>query len=94
LWCIEFIPGSGVVNLATYKYHHLMDDKPKHPEEISDSYTTEEETAWCEASDAYKNKVFESIVDKEGWKFNRLVHVKMSDTEAIHYLLRRIHGLR
>ena len=93
LWCIEFIPGSGVVNWATYKYHHLMNDKPKHPEDISDTYTVEDETAWCEAMDAYKNKVFASIVDAEGWKFNRLKHVKMSDEDALRLLIARIHGL-
>lgn len=97
LWCLEFIPGTGIVNWATYDYHkELKQIAPPYPEELEsyEKYTD----AIAELEDEYWGKhrevreaLQEKLPDREGWKFQKLVHKNMSDEEALMHLWRMIH---
>lgn len=96
LWCIEFIPGTEIVNWAVYNYHKDMDDAPPYPKALEDceSYTdeiAEIEEAYNEEHNAFREEILSQLPDRDGWKFERLVHRAISDLEAMLSLYRMIH---
>lgn len=96
LWCLEFIPGTDIIHWAAYSYYEDMKAGPEYPKELEEceSYTDEIamiEEEYSERHNAYRESILKQLPDRDGWKFQRLVHRPMSDAEALMSFYRMIH---
>lgn len=96
LWCLEFIPGTTTVNYSVYSYRKEMATAPIYPKELEkcEKYTDEImnlEQDYNDSLQEFLDEMQPTLPEKPGWKFQRLVHVPMTDAEALMSIYRMIH---
>lgn len=87
IWCVEFIPGTGIVNIGIYDYHHIMTALPKHPTFPSELYDE-----WMSIQKSVENYCKKSCIDMYPWRFEQLKHRELSEDEQIDIFRKMLLG--
>jgi hypothetical protein len=96
LWCLEFVPGTDIINWAVYNFHKEVKDAIPYPKELEECehYTKEIqdiEEEYSEKMEAFRKSVMETLPERDGWKFQRLVHREVSDAEALQHFIQMMY---
>lgn len=67
IWCVEFVPGTGIVNVAVYDYAPVMEALPRYPMYPSDLYTE-----WNTMQRSVEQYLKKYCIDHHPWCFERL----------------------
>lgn len=78
IWCLEFVPGTGIVNIADYDYHSVMAALPRYP-----SYPSELYDEWTSMQRSVENYCIKQCIDNHPWCFERLKYVELSENEQM-----------
>ena len=76
IWCVEFIPGTGIVNVAVYDYHEILSSLPRYPPYESELYNE-----WNTMYTTVENYCKKSCIDNYIWDFQRLEQVELTGQE-------------
>lgn len=68
IWCLEFVPGIGIINIACYDYSSVLASLPRCPEDSSE-FWNEWHKIYCDL----ERYLIKYCIDNNIWKYERLV---------------------
>lgn len=95
-WCLEFIPGTDIIQSGQYRYNKEMKGAPVYPKELEECEEYTDEIGHIEEEYNDKRRQFEdallnTLPEKDGWTFHRLKYHPISEAEALMSLYALIH---
>ena len=67
IWCVEFVPGTGIVNLAVYDFAPVLAALPTYPK-----YPSELDTEWNSMRRSVEQYLKKYCIDNHAWYFDQL----------------------
>lgn len=71
LWCLEFVPGTTIINYSILVLTPYLEMAPKHPELCGIKATVENETAWMKSEASFMEKLCDQLIISGKWSSSR-----------------------